>query len=74
MSLTYEQQKALAMQWKNAEPALRKMLYADIRRQNNAEVILSMSELSRHVLKQSPSRVPTGFIEMYRILLRQHRK
>jgi hypothetical protein len=71
MALTHAQQKALATQWKAAAPALRKARHADIRRQNDAEVILGMAELSRHVLKRSRSRVPTGFVEMYRILSRQ---
>jgi len=60
--------KALAMQWKAAAPALRKARHADIRRQNNAQVIFSMGELSRHVLKRERSRIPTGFVQMYKVL------
>ena len=68
MNPKHARQKALAMQWKAAAPALRKARHADIRRQNNARVILSMGELSRHVLKRERSRIPTGFVEMYRVL------
>jgi hypothetical protein len=64
------QYKALAMQWKAAGPALRKARHADIRRQNNAQVIFSLNELSRHVLKRSRSRTPTGFVQMYKVLAR----
>ena len=74
MSPTYEQQKALAAQWKAAAPALRKARHRDIRRQNNAEVIFSLGELSRHVLKQSKSRRPVGFIQMYKILARSQNR
>ena len=70
MPLTYAQQKALAMQWKAAAPRLRKARHADIRRQNNAQVIRSMDELSRHILKNAKSRTPSGFVQMYKILVR----
>jgi hypothetical protein len=70
MPATHEQQKALAMRWKNATPALARMRHADIRRQSNAQVILGMGELSRQVRKRSRSRVPWGFVEMYQILAR----
>ena len=68
MPLTHSQQKALALQWKAAAPALRKARHADIRRQNNARVIRSLDELSRHVLKNSKSRASSGFVQMYRVL------
>jgi 3'-phosphoadenosine 5'-phosphosulfate sulfotransferase len=70
MPMTRAQQKALALQWKNAAPTLRKARHADIRRQDNAAAIFSLGELSRHVLKRSRSRYPSGFIEMYKILAR----
>jgi CMP-2-keto-3-deoxyoctulosonic acid synthetase len=70
MRASYEQQKALAMAWKNATPALARMRHADIRRQNNAKVILGMGEISKQVLKRSRSRVPWGFVQMYKILAR----
>ena len=70
MGATYEQQKALAMRWKNATPALARMRHADIRRQNNAKVILGMGEITRQALRRSPSRVPWGFVQMYEILAR----
>lgn len=68
MPLSYAQQKALAMQWKAAAPALRKARHADIRRENNAQVIRSLDELSRYVLRTSKSRTSSGFVQMYRIL------
>jgi hypothetical protein len=68
--MTHAQQKALAIQWKAAAPALRKARHADIRRQDNAAAIMALGELSRHVLKRSRSRHPSGFVEMYRIFSR----
>jgi hypothetical protein len=68
--MTHAQQKALAMQWKAAAPALRRARHADIRRQDNAAAIMALGELSRHVLKRSASRHPAGFVEMYKILSR----
>jgi hypothetical protein len=68
MPLSYQQQKALAMQWKAAAPALRKQRHRDIRRMNNAKVILQLCELSRHVLKRSKPRKTSGLVEMYKIL------
>jgi len=70
MPLSQAQQKALAMQWKAAAPALRKARHADIRRQDNARVICSLDELSRHVLKTAKSRNSSGFVQMYRVLSR----
>ena len=70
MPLSHAQQKSLAMQWKAAAPALRKARHADIRRQNNARVICSMDELSRHVLRRSKSRTSSGLLDMYRVLSR----
>jgi hypothetical protein len=74
MPLSHAQQKALAMQWKAAAPALRKARHADIRRENNARVIRSMDELSRHVLRTSKSRTSSGFVQMYRVLSRAARR
>jgi hypothetical protein len=68
MPLTHAQQKAVAMQWKAAGPALRKARHADIRRQDNAAVIRSLDELSRHVLKTAKPRTSSGLVEMYRVL------
>lgn len=68
MPLSHAQQKALAMQWKAAAPALRKARHADIRRQNNARVIRSLEELSRHVLKNARSRTTSGLVQMYSVL------
>ena len=68
--MTHAQQKALAMQWKAAAPALRRARHADIRRQDNAAAIMALGELTRHVLKRSPARHPSGFVEMYKILSR----
>ena len=68
MPLTHAQQKALAMQWKAAAPALRKARHADIRRENNAQVIRSLDDLSRHVLKNAKSRTSSGFVQMYKVL------
>jgi hypothetical protein len=70
MALTYAQQKALAMQWKAAAPALRKQRHRDIRSQNNADVIDSLSGLSRHLQKRSRPRRQSGLVEMYKILSR----
>jgi hypothetical protein len=70
MPLTHAQQKALAMQWKAAAPALRKARHADIRRQDNARVIRSLDELSRHVLKNAKPRTSSGFVQMYEVLSR----
>jgi hypothetical protein len=71
MSLSHKQQKALAMQWKAAAPFLRKLRHADIRRQNNAEVIASLSDLTDYVLKRDRSRRTSGFTQMYEILARK---
>jgi hypothetical protein len=68
MPITRAEQKALAMQWKAAAPALRKARHVDIRRQDNAAAILALGELTRHVLKRSRSRHPSGLVEMYKIL------
>ena len=70
MPLDYAKQKSLARQWLAAAPALRKARHADTRRQNNARVIQSLEELSRHVLKNSKSRTSSGLVQMYRILSR----
>jgi hypothetical protein len=72
--MTHAQQKALAMQWKAAGAALRRARHADIRRQDNPAAIMALAELSRHVLKRSPSRHPVGFVEMYKILSRSVRQ
>jgi hypothetical protein len=71
MSLTYAQQKALAMQWKAAAPALRKQRHADIRKQNNVEVIDSLNSLFREAIKARSKRRAAGFVTMYRILSRR---
>jgi hypothetical protein len=63
-------QKALAAQWKAAAAALRAARHADIRRQDNAEAIVALGELSRHVLERARPRRSPGFVEMYRILAR----
>jgi hypothetical protein len=70
MPITREQQKALAMQWKAAAPALRRARHADIRRQDNAAAIFALGALTRYSLKRSRSRHPAGFVEMYKILAR----
>jgi hypothetical protein len=70
MPITHAQQKALAMQWKAAAPALRRQRHADIRRQDNAATIVALGELSRHVLKKSRPRRTSGLVEMYKILAR----
>jgi hypothetical protein len=74
MALNYTQQKALAMQWKAAGPALRKARHADIRRQDNAAVLRSLDELSRHVLKTAKPRKSSGLVEMYKILGRSRNR
>lgn len=61
------------MQWKAAAPRLRKARHADIRRQNNAQVLCSLDELSRHVLKNAKPRTSSGLVEMYRVLARSAR-
>ena len=71
MTPTYAQQKALAMQWKAAAPALRKQRHADIRRQNNARSMDSINSLVREAIKRKSNRRASGFVEMYRILSRQ---
>jgi hypothetical protein len=68
MTPTPEQLKALAMQWKAAAPALRKQRHRDIRRQNNAEAILQLEELTRYALKHAKPRRTSGLAEMYKIL------
>lgn len=62
------------MRWKAAAPALRKARHADIRRQNNAQVIVSLDELSRHLLKRTRSRIPWGLVQMYKVLGRTNKK
>jgi hypothetical protein len=71
MPLSYAQQKALAMQWKAAAPALRKARHADIRRQNNALAMDALNSLFREAIKRRPARRTSGLVEMYRVLARQ---
>jgi hypothetical protein len=71
MALSYAQQKALAMQWKAAAPALRKQRHVDIRRQDNARAIDAINSLVREAIKKPSNRRAAGFVEMYRILSRQ---
>jgi hypothetical protein len=71
MPLSYPQQKALAMQWKAAAPALRKARHADIRRQNNGLAMDALNSLFREAMKTRPPRRTSGFVEMYRIMARQ---
>ncbi len=71
MTPTYAQQKALAMQWKAAAPALRKQRHADIRRQDNAKAMDALNSLFLVAIKQKSNRRAKGFAEMYRILSRQ---
>lgn len=70
MPLSYAQQKALAMQWKAAAPALRKARHADIRRQNNVVAMDALNSLFRHAIKTTPARRTSGFAQMYRVLSR----
>lgn len=65
------QQKALALQWKAASPALRKARHADIRRQNNVLAMDALNSLFREAIKRKSNRRAQGFVEMYRILSRQ---
>jgi hypothetical protein len=71
MALNYTQQKALAMQWKAAAPALRKARHADIRRENSVMAMDALNSLFRQAIKSTPARRRSGFVEMYRILARQ---
>jgi hypothetical protein len=68
--LTHAQQKQLAMQWKNAAPALRAQRHKDIRQRDNAKAILSLDRLSREIVRKSPPRATSGLVEMYRVLMR----
>jgi hypothetical protein len=74
MSLTYAQQKALAMQWKAAAPALRKQRHLDIRRQNNAAAIDALNSLVHEAIKKPSKRRAEGLVEMYKILSRQPKR
>jgi hypothetical protein len=71
MPITHVQQKALAMQWKAAAPALRKARHADIRRQDNAKALDVLNSLFREAIKGGTGRRASGFVEMYRILSRR---
>jgi hypothetical protein len=71
MEPTYAQQKALAMQWKAAAPALRKARHADIRRQNNARAMDALNSIFRVAIKEHSNRRASGLVEMYRILSRR---
>ena len=74
MPITYAQQKALAMQWKAAAPALRRARHADIRRQDNAAAMDALNSLFREAIKGRSRRRASGFVEMYRIFSRQRPK
>jgi hypothetical protein len=65
------QQKALALQWKAAAPALRKARHADIRRQDNVLAMDALNSIFREAIKRKSNRRAEGFVEMYRILSRQ---
>ncbi len=71
MPITHAQQKALAMQWKAAAPALRRQRHADIRRTDNAAAMDALNSLFREAIKGRSRRRASGFVEMYRILSRQ---
>jgi hypothetical protein len=71
MPLSHAQQKALAMQWKAAAPALRKVRHADIRRENNVMAMDALNSLFRQAIKSTPARRTSGLVQMYRILSRQ---
>ncbi len=62
------------MQWKAAEPALRKARHADIRRENNAEVLNSLNSIFRIAMRSKMKRRSSGLVEMYRVLLRRPNK
>jgi len=70
----HAQQKALALQWKSAAPALRKARHADIRRQNNVLAMDALNSLFREAIKRKSNRRAQGFVEMYRILSRQPKR
>lgn len=74
MPITDAQQKALAMQWKAAAPALRRARHADIRRQDNAAAMDALNSIFREAIKGGSGRRASGFVEMYRILSRQRPK
>jgi hypothetical protein len=62
--------KQLAMQWKRAAPHLAAARRESIRRQNNANSIASLNSLYLEAIKhKKPSRT-SGFVEMYRVLMR----
>jgi hypothetical protein len=71
MPLSRTQQKALAMQWKAAAPALRKARHADIRRENSVMAMDALNSLFRQAIKSTPLRRTSGFVQMYSILSRQ---
>jgi len=71
MPLTRAQQKALAMQWKAAAPALRRQRHADIRRQDNAAAMDSLNSIFREAIKAGTGRRASGFVEMYRLFSRR---
>lgn len=71
MPITRAQQKALAMQWKAAAPALRKARHADIRRQDNAAAMDALNSVFREAIKGGTGRRAGGFVEMYRVLSRR---
>ena len=70
MSLTYAQQKQLAMQWKRAAPFLAAARRNDIRRQNTAQAIDALDEVFRLAIKTQPPAPTSGFVKMYEILKR----
>jgi hypothetical protein len=71
--LDESQMKKLAMQWKHAAPALRAQRHADIRLRDNAKAILSLDSLSREIRRKSPPRKTSGLVQMYQLLLRNHK-
>lgn len=72
--LTQAQLKALAMQWKNAAPALRAQRHADIRLRDNSRSILLLDPFFKEALKQKKPTSTSGLVQMYQVLRRSEGK
>jgi hypothetical protein len=71
MSEDYDKLKKLALAWKRAAPRIRAMRNVDIRRQSNAQAIISLNSLFRQAIKQTAPPKSSGFVKMYEALRRQ---
>jgi len=67
---TYEQQKALALQWKRAAPLLEEQRERDIRASDTQRDLTVFDGLIEDALRRFPPAESSGLVEMQRILSR----